>query len=195
MNHRNSYIAIIIAINYWIDNRQMTVEKGANVCADKIYNEIFRQHSKNLYNFLYYKFGPDNNPNDHVQEAFLKLWKKCKDVIPEKAKSFLFTVANNQVLNEIAKKKTALDYQKTPIKSTNLETPEYLIEEHEYMERLKEALNSLTEDQRVTFMLNRVEDKKHKEIAEMLGISRKTVEKRIYTALKVLREKLGDNIG
>ena len=39
-------------------------------------------------------------------------------------------------------------------------------------------------------MLNRVEGKKHQEIAEMLGISRKAVEKRIYTALDKLREEI-----
>jgi RNA polymerase sigma-70 factor (ECF subfamily) len=39
-------------------------------------------------------------------------------------------------------------------------------------------------------MLNRVEGKKHKEIAELLGISRKAVEKRIYSALKQLRQDI-----
>ena len=173
----------------------MSSSQEQNVCKEEVYNELFRTHSKNLHDFLYYKFGPANNPGDIVQEAFYRLWKKCKDILPEKAKSFLFTAANNKMLNEIAKAKTALDYQKTPIKSINSETPEYVFEEHEYMEKLKGALNNLTEDQRVTFMLNRVEGKKHQEIADMLGISRKAVEKRIYTTLKILRKELGDKIG
>ena len=173
----------------------MNSNQESNVCEEKVYNELFRIHSKNLHDFLYYKFGPGNNPGDVVQDAFLKLWNKCKDVMPEKAKSFLFTVANNKMLNEIAKKQTALDYTKKPVKSINSETPEYVLEEHQYMEKLKAALNDLTEDQRVTFMLNRVEGKKHQEIADMLGISRKAVEKRIYTSLKILRVKLGDKIG
>ena len=48
----------------------------------------------------------------------------------------------------------------------------------------------MSEDQRVTFLLNRVEGKKHAEIAEMLGISQKAVEKRIYTALAQLRKHI-----
>ena len=71
------------------------------------------------------------------------------------------------------------------------ESPEFILEEKEYMNRLQNALASLSEAQRVAFMLNRVEGKRHKEIAEMLGISRKAVEKRIYTALAVLKEKMG----
>ncbi|NNL80851.1 MAG: RNA polymerase subunit sigma-70, partial [Flavobacteriaceae bacterium] len=39
-------------------------------------------------------------------------------------------------------------------------------------------------------LLNRIEGKKHKEIAEMLGISTKAVEKRIYSALNKLRETI-----
>lgn len=168
-------------------------QKGDNVCEEKIFQELFKQLSKDLYNFLYYKYGADNNPEDLVQEAFAKLWNNCKNVPPEKARSFLFTVANNQVLNELDKKKTALNYRNTkPEKEYTIESPEYLMEGDEYMDRLQSALESLSEAQRTAFLLNRIEGKKHKEIAEMLGISRKAVEKRIYSALAVLKEKIGD---
>lgn len=168
------------------------MEKKNGVCEEALFRKLFEEHSKDLHNFLYYKFGADNNPADLVQEAFIKLWHNCGKVLPEKARGFLFTVANNQMLNELAKKKTALKYQAERPKEHTVESPEYLMEEQQYMERLQRALESLSEEQRVTFMLNRVEGKKHEEIAGMLGISRKAVEKRIYTALAKLQEKLGD---
>ena len=163
-----------------------------NVCEEKTFRELFRSLSRDLHNFLYYKYGGAGNPADLVQEAFSKLWINCKNVPLQKAKSFLFTVANNQMLNELDKKKTVLKYQSTAtVKTYTHESPEYKLEETEYMERLQKALEELTEDQRVTFMLNRIEGKKHQEIADMLGISRKAVEKRIYTALSILHQKLG----
>jgi RNA polymerase sigma factor (sigma-70 family) len=58
------------------------------------------------------------------------------------------------------------------------------------MQKLQKALANLSEAQRTAFMLNRVEGKKHKDIAELLGISQKAVEKRIYGALKKLREDI-----
>ena len=58
------------------------------------------------------------------------------------------------------------------------------------MDKYQKALSNLTEEKRVAFLLNRVEGKKHKEIAEILGISRKAVEKRIYTALEQLRQEI-----
>lgn len=168
----------------------MTETQEDNVCGENQFKQIFKAYSQDLYKFLYYKYGQDNNPEDLVQEAFMKLWKNCSQVIPSKAKSFLFTVANNQMLNEIAKRKTAFSFKNNQEMRVNIESPEYLMQEGEYKERLERALATLSDDQRVTFLLNRVEGKKHQEIAEMLGISRKTVEKRIYTALDILRQKM-----
>mgnify|MGYP001545345580 FL=1 len=61
------------------------------------------------------------------------------------------------------------------------------MQENEYMEKLQNALANLTEPQREAFLMNRVEGKRFKEIAEILDISTKAVEKRIYGALKKLR--------
>lgn len=126
-----------------------------------------------------------------MQEAFARLWDNCKKVSPEKAKSFLFTVANNQMLNDLARKKTVLNYQKDYTEAPPSVSPQYILEETEYLERLKGALEDLTEEQRVAFMMNRVEGLKHREIAERLGISQKAVEKRIYKAVENLQKKLG----
>ncbi|HIB37803.1 RNA polymerase sigma factor [Mesonia sp.] len=161
-----------------------------NVCEEHLFNKIYNQYSTHLFNFLYYKFGDTLQPQDKVQEAFIKLWKKCKDVPPNKAKSFLFTVANNLMLNEYNHQKVVLKYQQKQTKKVNHQDPQFLVEEKEYLEKFQNALAKLTEAQRVAFMMNRTEGKKHKEIAEILGISRKAVEKRIYSALKKLREDL-----
>jgi RNA polymerase sigma-70 factor (family 1) len=163
-----------------------------NVCKEATFDRIYRENSKDLFNFFYYKYGADNNPDDLVQEAFIKLWNNCNDVIPDKARAFLFTVGNNQMLNNLAKKKTALNYKEQKHKSHTDESPQYLLEEKEYMNKLQNAIENLSEEQRTTFLLNRIEGKKHQEIADMLGISRKAVEKRIYTALAILREKVGN---
>lgn len=168
----------------------MTKKLHENVCEESIFEGLYRKHAKNLHNFLYYKFGEHLNPQDHVQEAFVKLWKKCKDVPPQKAKSFLFTVANNQVLNEVKHKKVILKFQQQKKDHTNREDPQFILEETEYLQKYQHALSKLTEAQRTAFLMNRTEGKKHKEIADILGISTKAVEKRIYGALKKLREEI-----
>lgn len=161
-----------------------------SVCDQATYARIYSKYAKSLHDFIYYKFGEAYNPEDKVQEAYVKLWEKCADVPVEKAKSFLFTVANNLTLNAIKHKKVVLKYNEKPTKDYTIETPEYLLEESEFMQRFKSALERLPEGQRIAFMMNRVEGKKHQEIADILGLSRKAVEKRIYTALKKLREEI-----
>ena len=161
-----------------------------NICDETLFSAIFKRHSKDLHNFLYYKFGESYSPADQVQDAFVKLWENCGKITPSKAKSFLFTVANNATLNATAHKKVVLKYQKLSHKNYTHETPEFILESDEYMKKLQDALSNLSEIQRTTFLLNRIDGKKHKEIAALLGISQKAVEKRIYGALKKLRETI-----
>lgn len=161
-----------------------------SVCDETLFASIYNKYSVEIHNFLYYKFGERLNPSDKVQEAFIKLWQNCTKVTPNKAKSYLYTIANNLMLNEVAHQKVVLNYKKLPTKKHTNENPEFLLEEQQYMLKLQKALGNLTEAQRTAFLMNRIEGKKHKEIAELLGISTKAVEKRIYGALSKLRETI-----
>jgi RNA polymerase sigma-70 factor (ECF subfamily) len=161
-----------------------------NVCNEQFFSKLYEDLSKDLHDFVYYKYGEQFDPEDKVHEAYIKLWKNCKNVTPDKAKSFLFTVINNLTLNDIKHRKVVLNFQKIKPKDRSEETPQFLMEEQEYLQKYQAALAKLSDGQRVAFLLNRVEGKRHKEIAEILNISRKAVEKRIYTALEKLREDI-----
>ncbi len=161
-----------------------------NICDTAIFSSFFNKHYKDLYNFLYYKFGEKLNPEDKVQEAFLKVWQNCHKIQLDKAKSFLFTTANNLMLNQVSHEKVKLKYAEIPKKQHTNESPEFILEEKQYMDKIQKAISNLTEAQRVAFLLNRVEGKRFKEIAALLDISVKAVEKRIYGALKKLREDI-----
>ena len=170
----------------------MSKQLHDNICEEHLFSSIFNKYSKDLHNFLYYKFGENLNPKDKVQEAFIKLWQNCAKVSPDKAKSYLFTIGNNLMLNEVAHQKVVLKYTKTKPKSYTNESPEFIMQEQEYMVKLQNAIAGLTEAQRTAFLLNRIEGKKFKEIATLLDISTKAVEKRIYGALKKLREDIDE---
>jgi len=161
-----------------------------NICKETVFERIYNKYSKDLHNYLYYKYGAQLNPNDKAQDAFIKLWDNCKKVTIDKAKSFLFTVANNMMLNEIKHQKVVLKHQKTNPKDYTNETPEFILEKEQFLERYTIALSNLNEEQRVAFLLNKVEGKKHNEIADMLGITKKVVEYRIYTAYNKLKTEL-----
>ncbi|WP_298224560.1 sigma-70 family RNA polymerase sigma factor [Flavobacterium sp.] len=169
----------------------MNNSHSKGICDEIIFSAFFKSNVKSLRNYLYFKFGNEEQSNDITQDAFIKLWENCSDVPPEKAKSFLYTVANNATLNQIAHQKVVLNYSKNNALNdrTNL-NPEFLLEEDQFKTKLEKAIADLTEAQRTAFLLNRIEGKKYAEIAVMLNISVKAVEKRIHGALLSLRANI-----
>lgn len=165
----------------------------SGICEKIIFSNFFKQNAKTLRNYLYFKYGSEENAQDVCQESFIKLWENCSDIPIEKAKSYLYTVANNSSLNHIAHQKVVLTYAQTSnsIQHT-IESPEYILEEEEFRQKLQIAINSLTESQRTAFLLHRIEGKKYAEIAEMLGIGIKAVEKRIHGALVALKKEINN---
>ena len=161
-----------------------------NVCSESIFNRLYEQWGKPIYHFIFFKCGNEAQSNDLVQEAFIKLWQNCEKVSEGKAKSFLYTVANNMFLNEVAHQKVVLKHAQRQPKKINEQDPEYLMQEQEFHNKLQSAIADLTEAQRTAFLMNRIDGKKYAEIAEILGISVKAVEKRMSQALASLREKI-----
>jgi len=165
--------------------------KKSRLCDETYFNSFYLEHAQSANNFAYYKCGDSAGALDLVQEAFTKIWENCSKIDFSKAKTYLFTTVNNLFLNSVKHKKVVMEYAKTvPYVDTNNQSPEYLLEEEEFKQKLQNAIAILTDAQREVFLLNRIEGKKYREIAKMLDISQKAVEKRMSGALKTLREKI-----
>jgi len=165
----------------------------AKLCEELHFNSFYLEHIQAVNNFAFYKCGEKAMSLDLVQDAFAKIWENCSKIDFLKAKTYLFTTVNNLFLNTVRHQKVVFSYAKAaPYMDTTNLSPEYLLEEEEFKQKLEAVISSLTEEQREVFLLNRIEDKKYREIAELLGISQKTVEKRMSAALKSLRTKMGD---
>ncbi|MCK0130405.1 sigma-70 family RNA polymerase sigma factor [Flavobacteriaceae bacterium F08102] len=164
--------------------------QSKSVCDERVFASIYKSYAKDLHNYLYYKYGDRYDPNDTVQEAFVKLWKNCKKVSFEKAKGFVFMVSKNMMLNEIKHQKVILKHQQVKPKGYTSENPEFLLEQEQFYQKYQQALSKLSEEQRVAFLLNKTEGKKHQEIADMLGVTKKVVEYRIYSAFAIIKAEI-----
>ncbi len=168
----------------------MTDKEHDNICKENIFSDIYKKYSNDLYTYLYFKFGNQVEINDKVQEAFIKLWDNCKKVTSSKARAYLFKISKNMVLNEIKHQKVVLKYQQIKPKSYTNESPEFLLEEKQFLQKYQYALSKLTEEQRTAFLLNKVKGKRPTEIAEMFGVTRRVIENRIFVAYKKLRKEI-----
>ncbi|WP_055447795.1 RNA polymerase sigma factor [Lacinutrix mariniflava] len=161
------------------------------LCNEASFNNFYLEHIQYASNFAFYKCGDKDNALDLVQDAFSKIWENCSKIDFSKAKTYLFTTVNNLFLNKIKHQKVVMEYAKAaPYVDINNESPQYLLEEEEFKKKLQNAISLLTDKQREVFLLNRIEGKKYREIAEMLDISQKAVEKRMSIALSILREHI-----
>lgn len=152
------------------------------------FRQFFDQYAEAVRNFIYYKCGNLEMAEDIMQETFLRLWRDRQKVDTQKVKSFLFTVANNQFLDAARHQQVKLKYHKQPVRDTDNENPQHILEQDEFRQALEKAIAELPETQREVFLLNRIEKLTYQEIANRLGVSVKAIEKRMGKALKRMRK-------
>ncbi len=167
--------------------------------AEKI---LFEQYFKDYHFMLVVyaqKFVHDEElAYDLVQDAFLNLWRNFANLTNQKAaKSYLFTSVRNNCLNHLSKKSVRNKYTEESLKQKTEEINDYQtayssLLEKEMEEKLQKAVAALPEKYQQPFSLSRFENLSTKEIAEQLDLPVRTVETRIYRALKQIKLDLHD---
>nr|WP_262921377.1 sigma-70 family RNA polymerase sigma factor [Maribellus maritimus] len=151
------------------------------------FKHLFEMHFVAIRNYVFYRSGNTEVATDIAQEAFLKVWEKQETVQPESAKGLLYKIAGDLFISYYRKEKRSFHFFNHFVFDENGQTPEDLFAFEQLKGNYKRALEKLPEKQRTVFLMSRAENLKYKEIAEVLGISVKAVEKRMRYALKYLR--------
>jgi len=163
-----------------------------NICESKIFEDVYNMYAKDIRRFLFFKTQDLDKAEDILQEVFIKLWENCSKVDYDKVKSYIYSIANNMFLNEVKHQKVVQNYNKHNKNESTNESPEFIMLEKEFLEKLESTIATLPEKQREVFLMNRIEKKKYKYIALHLDISVKAVEKRMHQALVVMRKEIGN---
>jgi RNA polymerase sigma factor (sigma-70 family) len=167
----------------------MNQKSNSPLCSEVVFKSIFESHFKGLRNFLIYKYKDVERAEDTAQNAFVILWENCSILKPEQAKSFLFTTAIRLSLNLIKHDKVVSNFElQSKPNGMHQESPEFILLEAELKLQLENAINDLPEKQRTVFLMNRMENQTYTEIAGLLDLSVKAVEKRMHLALLSLRK-------
>ncbi len=169
------------------------MNKTLDVCDEQIFQNIFNTNYKSLMNYLYYKYGDWEKSRDIMQDSFMKLWDNCKDIPHDKAKGYVFVSAKNAYLNYLKRQQMKSRHHDSLSKNILYEqSPDYSLQEKEFLEKINRIISSLKPQHRQIFLMNRIDEKTYKEIAQILEISVKTVEKKMHDTLLIVREKIGN---
>ena len=158
----------------------------------KAFKFIFDLLCSNLVYFSYNIVKDQSTAENIVQDVFLHIWEKRKSLNEDQnLKTYLYTIVKNRSLKYIRHQNVV--HKNEPelklIYSDKIEIDKK-IESEELSRQYEKAINKLPEKCREIFLLSRNYNLKYKEIAELLGISVKTVETQISRALKTLRDYL-----
>ncbi len=152
---------------------------------DKAYNDCVDNFADGVYRFIVKNIRHTEDAQDVVQSAFEKLWVNRAQVLPEKAKSYLFTVAYHQMIDHI---RTS---NKMPLsEATSIPHQPIVQERRELKQVLMRAVNELNPTQKSLVLLKDYEGYSYHEIGEIMNLSDSQVKVYLHRARLILKNKL-----
>ena len=153
--------------------------------------ELFREYQPGILNYIYRLSGGNSTLAEDVsQQVFMSFWTHRNEYDLDKPITpLLMTMARNAWLNTAKRE----DYRKTSeLKEDGASGHDRGLERRELETAIEKSLAALDEPLREVFILSRYHEMKYAQIAQVLGISIKTVEARLSRALQDLQKLLKD---
>ncbi|MCW8132096.1 MAG: sigma-70 family RNA polymerase sigma factor [Planctomycetota bacterium] len=169
------------------------------------FERLFQGYEKAVGNFLFRMCYDTALAEDCLQETFLRLWKAAPGWRGEsKVSTFIFQIAKNlaldareKVFRERARSGASASQGEDGHAGSKLkdvadpgEGPARALEGEELRQSVRDALESLPEDQRMVVQLAQTDGLTYREVAEILNLPVGTVKSRMAAAADALRRKL-----
>lgn len=172
------------------------IKKGDRIA----FNELYRRYYPSLRSYAEL-FLDEEESEDVVQDVFLNVWLRKERLDDSLSlQGYLLRSVYNSSLNILKKKGRSNDYrsmyeqeiEEIGYKYYDPDTNDVIrkLYNQDLRAEINAAINSLPARCREVFTLSYLHDMPSKEISLQLGISLSTVDNHIYSALKLLREKL-----
>ncbi|HRH61025.1 MAG TPA: RNA polymerase sigma factor [Chitinophagaceae bacterium] len=154
---------------------------------EREYNECVNNYADNVFRFIVKNLRHEEDARDIVQTAFEKMWRNRDMVEPAKSKSYLFTVAYNQMIDHLRKSKRV--YLKEEFQPAD-KGEHKDVHRSQLRKTLQEALNQLSEVQKSLVMLKDYEGYSYEEIGHITGLNESQVKVYLHRARLSLRNYL-----
>lgn len=158
------------------------------------FDEIFKRHKVNTINLAFRFVRSREAAEDIAQDVFIKIYEgKVKYDPKSKFTTWLYRVTVNASIDFIRRRKftsVSLDEENHDLKDTRSSSPSSVLREEEIKALVRREIDRLPEKFRSPILLYQFEEMPQQEIAKILGITEKAVERRLYHAKELLRERL-----
>jgi RNA polymerase sigma-70 factor (family 1) len=155
---------------------------------------LFNRYYGSLCQFCAVYIKDSATAEEIIASLFMKVWDNRGETRVLNVKNYLFTAAKNLSLNHIQKKKEPVcaiedaDIHQQLLQDTN--TPFKILSARESYNRMLSLINTLPPAQRQVLLMSRVDGMCKQEVADILGITVRTMETTLYQSIKKLRELL-----
>ncbi|MEH6570946.1 MAG: sigma-70 family RNA polymerase sigma factor [Halioglobus sp.] len=153
--------------------------------------ELYKEASPELLRLLHRRLGNRQDAEEVAQDAFEKLCTLEQREEIRDLRNYFFTMANRMALNVLRRRNTEKDYlaKQAPLmfneSGTNFD-PAEIARREEKLRLVKRAIQSLPQKTGHIFLLHRFEGYTYPEIAQQLGLSKKSVEYHMCRALSAV---------
>lgn len=162
------------------------IEKGD----ERALSVLFERHSRLVYGVALRVLSDPAAAEDVMQEIFLTVWRKPLKFQGERGdlRGWLTVVSRNRAIDTLRQRRPSALLEEMGLVSSSDVAGE--AERHLLLEKIREALQSLPEEQRNALELSFFEGCTHEEIAKRLNHPLGTVKTRIRAALQTLVKSL-----
>lgn len=156
---------------------------------------LFNKYRMELYRYIRGLAASVEDVQDIIQETYMRVMRHTENLhIDPVARAYLFRTATN-IAHEYYRRRTVRRYKDhVSLEDVQVDaechSPEVLYLWQEAHDRLKAELSVMPRELREVVQLKRFERKTYSEIAETLGVSTRTVERRMVRALEFLTERM-----
>ena len=157
------------------------------------FDQLFKQFAKRLYYFELGYLKSKADAEEIVQDVFYKIWENRKSLNPDLSfKAYIFKIAYRNI-NEAFRKLAQEQSYRHELIAVSLNFDNDLDERTDYHSLLclvETIVNGLPPRQKDIFIMRKQQGMAVKEIANVLGITPKTVENHLTEALKTVKKGL-----
>lgn len=157
------------------------------------FNEVMRNYSEPLYWHIRRMVECHEDAADVLQNSFLKAWQSIENFRGEaKLSTWLYKIAINESITHLARERKRLNLSLDDEAShlVNLIEADEWVDGDEMALKLRKAVASLPEKQRIVFNMKYYDEMKYERMSEILGTSVGALKASYHIAVKKIEKAL-----